>query len=46
VAERVAKLAVEKLAVDELTYEDAARPRGEPLSVVPPLSFWAAEPLR
>jgi len=28
----------------ELTYEDAARPAGEPLSVVPPLSWGATKP--
>lgn len=29
---------------ESLTYEDAARPVGEPLSVVPPLSWGATKP--
>lgn len=29
---------------EELTFEDAARPLGEPLSVVPPLSFGSSHP--
>ena len=29
---------------ESLTYEDAARPVGEPLSVVPPLSYGATKP--
>lgn len=30
----------------DLTYEDAVRPLGEPLSVVPPMSYGATEAMR
>jgi hypothetical protein len=31
---------------EKLSYDDAVRPRGEPLSVVPPLSYGATRPVR